>query len=75
MREVVVVMAAGIAAGLVAALASVHLLQSVLFGLEPHDAPTTVGAVGVLAAVCAVAAFLPARRAARVAPASALRAE
>ncbi len=75
MREVVVVMAAGIAVGLVAAWSSVHLLQSLLFGLEPHDAPTTAAAVGALAAVCAVAAFVPARRAARVAPATALRSE
>jgi predicted permease len=74
-REMVVVVAAGIAAGLAAALASVHLLQRMLFGLGPHDAVTTIAAVGLLSGVCGVAAFLPARRAARVPPVTALRAE
>lgn len=75
MREIVGVVAAGIAVGLAVALASVPLLQSMLFGLEPHDAVTTIAAVGLLSSVCAVAAFVPARRAARTPPITALRAE
>jgi predicted permease len=75
MREMVVVIAAGIAAGLAAALASVHLLQSMLYGLAPHDALTTMLAVGLLSGVCLLAAFLPARRAAGLPPVTALRAE
>jgi len=46
-----------------------------LYGVSPTD-PTTVGAVAsVLLVVTAVAAFVPARRAASVSPVTALRAE
>ncbi len=67
--------AAGAAAGVVAALFGVRYLESQLFGLKPED-PATF-AFGLLAVIAAavVVCVLPARRAARVDPASAIRGE
>jgi predicted permease len=65
----------GIAVGAIGALATARLLSAFLFGVSPHD-PLTYLAVGVvLASVAAIASLLPARRATRVDPATALRAE
>jgi predicted permease len=75
MRESMTLVAAGIAAGLGAALASGRLVQSLLFGLQPTDLVTMALAVLVLLAVSTLAGYLPARRAARVDPMVALRAE
>ncbi|HET7371735.1 MAG TPA: FtsX-like permease family protein, partial [Gemmatimonadaceae bacterium] len=67
--------AVGVALGLVAALLLTRLMQGVLYGIAPTD-PATFASVGVgLLAVAALASWLPARRAARVDPLVALRAE
>jgi predicted permease len=65
----------GIAAGLAGAFALGRLIQSQLFGVSPTDPATYAAIVLVLAAVAALACMIPARRAARVDPARALRAE
>jgi predicted permease len=66
---------AGIVLGLIAAVALTRLMQSVLYGITPTD-PVTFAAVGLgLLAVAALASWVPARRAARVDPMVALRAE
>jgi putative ABC transport system permease protein len=65
---------AGLILGLVAAFYFVRVLRSQLFGVDLLDPITIVSVVGVLAASAAVASFLPARRAARLQPGSALRA-
>jgi putative ABC transport system permease protein len=63
----------GIAAGLLGALGSAHLMSSLLYGVAPYD-PVTFGAVvAVLALVALAACGIPARRAIRIAPATALR--
>jgi ABC-type antimicrobial peptide transport system permease subunit len=73
--ESIVLVAAGVAVGITTALASSQLIAALLFGLQPND-PATIGlAVLVLLAVSALAGYLPARRAARVDPMVALRAE
>jgi ABC-type antimicrobial peptide transport system permease subunit len=70
-----ILLAIGLLVGLTGALFAARLLQGLLFGITPHD-PMTLGAVaGVLAAVGVAACWLPAARAARVDPATALRAE
>jgi ABC-type antimicrobial peptide transport system permease subunit len=66
---------AGLLAGVAAAVALTRLLQSQLFQISSLDAKTYAIAVGTLAAVAALAAFLPARRATRVDPVIALRHE
>ncbi len=67
--------AAGLAAGLLLAAGAAQVLRSQLFGVSPLD-PVTFGAViALLGAVALLAAWLPARRAARVDPIIALQAE
>ena len=67
--------AAGVAVGLVAALAGGRALEPLLFGVGPADAVTYAAIAAFLAAVSAVASWIPARRAGRVGPAEVLRAE
>jgi putative ABC transport system permease protein len=75
LRDVVIVLVAGIAAGIAISLASIGLLQRLLFGLTPHDPLTMLSSVAILAAVALVASYLPARRAMRTDPMQALRYE
>jgi predicted lysophospholipase L1 biosynthesis ABC-type transport system permease subunit len=67
--------ALGLAAGLAGALAAGRLLAAHLYGVRPGDPATFAGVALALGAVAFAAAWAPARRAARVDPASALRAE
>ncbi len=66
---------AGVALGLAAAGAATRVLGSLLFGISPSDASTFLVVTIGLVAVALVASYLPARRAARVDPMVALRAE
>jgi ABC-type antimicrobial peptide transport system permease subunit len=75
MRDVGTVLVAGLAVGLAAALASVRMLQGLLFELEPRDPVTMVAAVCLLSAMALLAGYVPARRATRVDPIVALRSE
>lgn len=65
----------GMAAGIAAALALGPLIRSMLYEVSPADPSTFASVCGVLAAVVGVACWLPARRAAGVDPAVALRHE
>lgn len=64
---------AGIATGIVAALALGQVLAGLLFGVTPSDVPTLVLTAATLSAVAALACWLPARRATRISPTLALR--
>ena len=75
LKQVVVLALAGIAIGLVAALAGTRLLGDLLYGVGPIDAVTFVLVPLLLAVVALLAAGLPARRATRVDPMEALRCE
>jgi predicted permease len=66
---------AGVAIGLTSALGLTRLVSALLFGVTPHDAVTFLAVPCALVAIAIVAAWVPARRAARVDPAVALRAE
>ena len=67
--------AIGLAIGLALAVAAARVESSVLFGVRPLDARSLVGALCVLLASMAAAAWLPARRAASIEPMQALRSE
>jgi len=75
LRRSLALTAAGIAAGLAASLVLARLVQSQLFGVEPFDPLTMAAVLALMVLVAAAAAWLPARRAARVDPASVLRAQ
>ncbi len=65
----------GIALGVAGALALTRLMQGLLFEVSPQDPATFVAAAACLLLVGLLASYLPARRAAMVDPAVALRAE
>jgi putative ABC transport system permease protein len=75
MRESMLLVVIGVIIGLGAALASTHLIASLLYGLAPNDPLTIALASLLLMTVAALAGYLPARRAARVDPMVALRHE
>jgi predicted permease len=74
LRQTLRVVATGLAVGIPASWVSARAIQGLLFGIESAD-PVTFAAVLVLMVVVAtVAGYLPARRAARIDPLTALRA-
>jgi predicted permease len=75
MKESMVLVGIGVAIGLIVAVSASRLVQSLLFGLAPTDPLTIAVAVAVLISVSAGAGFLPARKASRVDPLTALHYE
>jgi predicted permease len=65
----------GIAIGIVLAVGLAQLLDRLLVGVSPFDPVTHASVAGLLAAICLVASFVPARRATSVDPLTALRAD
>jgi putative ABC transport system permease protein len=65
----------GIGAGLIGALAATRLLSGLLFGIGPTDPATFVATAASLAVAAALASLLPALRAIRTDPITALRSE
>ncbi len=65
----------GLVAGLAAALASTRLVANLLYGVAPTDLATFLAVPALLLLVSAAATYLPARRALRVDPLTALRSE
>ena len=75
MGESMILVGTGMAIGVLTALATGRLIAALLFGLPATDAPTILAAVTLMILVSVVAAYLPARRAARVDPLVALHYE
>lgn len=75
MRQGLTLVAVGGAIGLLAAIAAARLVRSVLYGENAFDPVTFVAVPAVLMAVAALAIWVPARRATRVDPVLALRAD
>jgi predicted permease len=75
LRQGIVLSVAGTSVGAALAIWLARALESRLYGVQAADVPTLVGSALLLAGVALVASWVPARRAARVNPVSALRAE
>ena len=69
------VAAVGVAIGVLGGLALTRLMRALLFGVSATDPFTFLAVAAILVVVSAAAAYVPARRASRVSPASALRHE
>jgi macrolide transport system ATP-binding/permease protein len=65
----------GVVLGIACSLAAATLLRGLLFGVRPWDLPTLAAVAGSLGISALLASYIPARRAASVNPAEALRAE
>jgi ABC-type antimicrobial peptide transport system permease subunit len=66
---------AGVGIGLAVAAAAARMMQQMIYGVGPSDPLTLAGVTLILVAVALVASYLPARRASRVDPLTALRHE
>ncbi len=75
MRSGMAAVMIGLAIGLLGAFATMRLLRSLLFGVTATDPTVYLGVVAVLVGVAALATWIPAGRAARVNPLTALRIE
>jgi ABC-type antimicrobial peptide transport system permease subunit len=73
LRQGMVLALIGLAAGVVASVFAGSLLRDMLYDISPTDPLTLLLVAGMLAAVSFLASYLPARRATRIDPASALR--
>jgi predicted permease len=73
LRETLTLAGIGVAIGLAGAYAVTRLIQAQLFGVEPTDLLTLAGASLGIAAVTALAGYIPARRATAIDPMTALR--
>jgi putative ABC transport system permease protein len=73
LRDAGRIAAIGLAIGIVAALVLTRFIAGMLYGVGQHDLPTFAGVVAVIAIVAVVASLVPALRASRVDPLSAMR--
>jgi ABC-type antimicrobial peptide transport system permease subunit len=63
----------GILVGVAGAMAAARLMQHLLFGISPFDPLAHLGVAGMLALAGFAASYVPARRAVRIDPVTALR--
>ena len=75
LRQSLFLTLSGVIVGIPCALALTGLVKKLLFGIKPNDPASIAGAVGIMLAVAACAAWIPARRASRVDPMVVLRHE
>jgi len=75
LRQALTLTGMGLVVGLIAAVGATRMLASMLFEVKASDPATYAGVAALLGAVSLAASYIPARRAARVDPALALRQE
>ncbi len=75
LREAFILVGAGLVVGIPLAFLAARAMSTLLFGVTPTDPIANGSAVAALVLIATLAAYLPARRASRVDPMLALRAE
>jgi len=75
LRQAMFLAALGVVIAMPVALVLSRAMRSVVYGIEPYDPVTMIGAAVLMIAVATLAAWLPARRAAKIDPMEALRYE
>jgi ABC-type antimicrobial peptide transport system permease subunit len=75
LRDALRLLAIGMMLGIPLAMTVSRFIKSMLFGLTPNDPATILGVTATLTAAGILAAWIPARRAVRVDPITALRCE
>jgi putative ABC transport system permease protein len=75
LREAVLLLAIGLTIGVLLALWAGKTAATLLFGVQPNDLLSLIGAGVLLAVVTLIASYVPARRAAKLDPMVALRME
>jgi ABC-type antimicrobial peptide transport system permease subunit len=75
MRQAVLLAVIGVVVAMPVTLALSLAMRSVVYGIKPHDPLTMIVAAVLMIAVAALAAWIPARRAAKIDPMEALRYE
>jgi ABC-type antimicrobial peptide transport system permease subunit len=75
LRQGLLLTGIGIGIGLAGAIALTRYIEGMLYGVKPLDPLTYVAVVALFAAVTSIASYVPARRATRIDPMTALRYE
>jgi ABC-type antimicrobial peptide transport system permease subunit len=75
LRETSVLLAVGAIVGVALALAGGRAASTLLFGVRPYDPVALLLSLAALAAIAFIASYAPARRAMRIEPVTALRAD
>jgi predicted permease len=75
LRETGLLLAIGTVCGIALALVVGRTAATLLFGIRPYDPAMLIGAVGLLIVIALAASYAPARRATRIEPVAALRAD
>jgi ABC-type antimicrobial peptide transport system permease subunit len=75
MKEAMLLLAVGLAAGIVLAFWAARAAATLLYGLKPYDPVSMLAAIVLLAVIALAASYAPARRAAALEPMTALRNE
>jgi len=73
LRRVGLLVSLGVVLGVAGSFWASKFVAGLLYGAQPHDPVTLVGAAVILAGCGALAGWIPARRASRIDPASVLR--
>jgi macrolide transport system ATP-binding/permease protein len=75
LRQSLIIVGAGIVLGLALSLAGTRAIADLIVGIKPTDPLTFITVIAVLSAIALIACWIPARRATRVSPLTALRYE
>jgi putative ABC transport system permease protein len=75
LRQSIGIVAAGLAIGLAVAFAGTRAIANLIVGIKPTDPVTFITVIALLSAIALLACWIPARRATRVSPLTALRYE